>query len=81
YTHAFFLKERGRVDEAIRVLGGALALHPSDAQVVLLAAELLQKTGRPERAKEVLRRALDDASLPLEARVEIDGRLRALGGE
>ncbi|MHC5058869.1 MAG: tetratricopeptide repeat protein [Planctomycetota bacterium] len=78
YTHAFFLKERGRVDEAIRVLGGALALHPSDAQTVLLAAELLQKTGRPERAKEVLRRALDDASLPPDARIEIDGQLKVL---
>ena len=46
----------------------------------MLLAELLQKTGRIERAKEVLRRALADTTLPPDARVEIDGRLKALEG-
>ena len=80
HTHAWFLREEGRVNEAIRVLGSALDLHPSDPQVVVLLAELLQKTGQIERAKEVLRRALADTTSPPDARVEIDGRLKALEG-
>ncbi|MHC4199698.1 MAG: tetratricopeptide repeat protein [Planctomycetota bacterium] len=81
YTYAWFLSQGGRVDKAVGVLRDALDLHPTDAQTLFLAADLLERTGRRERAKEMLGRALGDASLPPGVRDAVEARLRALTGE
>ena len=68
HTHAYFLRERGLVDEAVSVLEQALMSGVVAPEIVQLLGETYVGQGRGERARELYMRASADPRLPREAR-------------
>ncbi|MEO8659324.1 MAG: tetratricopeptide repeat protein [Bryobacteraceae bacterium] len=63
-AHYFFARHcfaRGRAGEALRLYEAAMSGHPEDYQCPLLAAQIYEDMGQPEKAREARQRGIDIA--------------------
>ncbi|MBM4155252.1 MAG: tetratricopeptide repeat protein, partial [Lentisphaerae bacterium] len=78
YTHAFFLRQAGRVAEARGVLEEQMKSAPVNPETAVLLGELYEAGGQRDDAKRVYQRALEDPSLPADAVRFLRQKLRSL---
>ena len=82
YTYAFYLYRDGRADDAIGVLRRVLLAERGRGHVdsILLLGTIYEDAGRLDRARDLYRRAVDEPTVPEEARSRIAQRLSAISG-
>ncbi len=68
HTHAYFLRENGRIGDAVQVLEGALQSGVVSPEIIQLLGETYHVEGRDVRARELYTRAAVDPRLPQDAR-------------
>jgi tetratricopeptide (TPR) repeat protein len=78
FTLGFYLRETGRVDEAMEVLREALRPEPPAPTLYELLGEILLRAGDRGAATEVYRRAAANPGLPPEVRATFEERMRRL---
>ncbi len=78
YTLAFFHRQSGDADAAVRTLRDLIRRRPVYADAYLLLADIYEEQGKASDALDVYRRALEVDTLPEAARRHIAGRRRAL---
>mgnify|MGYP005838973713 CR=1 FL=1 len=78
YTYAFFLRQRGDTGRAIDTLRAMLERDAPYPEAYSLLGHIYEELGRNEDATEVYRRALGIGNLPDAARMEFEGRIRAI---
>jgi tetratricopeptide (TPR) repeat protein len=81
YTLAFFQRQKGYRETAIRGLQRLLQEHPAFANAYLLLGDIYQEQGRKEKARGVYRRGLARPDLPPRARQVIKNKMQALSSQ
>jgi tetratricopeptide (TPR) repeat protein len=80
YTHtlAFFLRERGDLEEAIKVLRDLIGRQMSEFDAYSLLGEIHESKGDRKEAAAVYRKALAIPGLPLEIQRQLESKIRSL---
>ncbi len=78
YTLAYFLTQRGRLDEAIQALEKSLTRAPAYPESYMLLGRLYESQGMVRQAIGVYQRAVDNDRLPEDLRRQFATRLRQL---
>jgi len=79
FTHSFALYREGALAESERALGKLLELDPTHFDALHLCGVLAAQSGRPERAVELIRRALATNANVAAAHRHLGNSLRDLG--
>lgn len=80
YTYAFYLKEQGRVPQAIEVLQKVVGNQTASADAYMLLGSLLEGLGDLARARQVYGQGARNPSLPQQVRAYFQGQAQRLGG-
>lgn len=78
YTLAFYQRQKGDSQAAIRGLRRLLAGQPAFAGAYFLLGEIYQEQGKTEEARQVYRRGLARPDLPPPARQTLESKLQSL---
>ena len=78
YTLAFYLRQQGHLDEAIRVLRLLVQQQPREIDSCLLLGDIYQQQGDLKAAENVFHEALSQADLTPQQRAALMAKLRAL---
>ncbi|MHB8068795.1 MAG: tetratricopeptide repeat protein [Desulfobaccales bacterium] len=78
YTLAFYQRQKGDSQAAVRGLRRLLAAQPAFAGAYFLLGEIYQEHGKTEETRQVYRQGLARPDFPPEARQALESRLQAL---
>jgi len=78
YTYAFFLKQNGQVEQAIRVLRKMVNAATAYPNAYLLLGELLEQQGKPGDALSVYRRGSQNKNLTQRDRYRLEMQMQRL---
>lgn len=78
YTLAFYLREDGDPDSAVKVLEPVIELGPAYGDAYLLLGDIYEKQGKVEEARTVYRQALVGEALSRRDRYRLEMKLQAL---
>jgi tetratricopeptide (TPR) repeat protein len=78
FTLAFYQHQRGNSGEALKVLQGLTALHPTYLNAYLLLAEIYEQQGQAKEAENAYRKVLASEGLSSQERDFIESKLKKL---
>ena len=81
YTLAFYLRESGRIEEAVQTLRRLLGEHPGSVDGYMLLGDIMERQRRFAEAIDVYREAADNEQLSAPVRALFTARIRELRTE
>jgi tetratricopeptide (TPR) repeat protein len=78
HTLAFYLRQKGDADSAVRVLRGVIERQPAPLDALLLLAEILDEKGDLKAAQQIYRDALAHPDISPAQRSGVASRLQAI---
>ena len=78
HTLAFFLREKGELDQAIEILRDLIGRQKSELDAYLLLGEIYEGKGDTKEAAAVYRQALAMPGLPPEVRSQLQAKVKTL---
>jgi len=80
YSLAYYERQKGDTEAAIRSLRNLISSNPDYPDAYVLLGEIYERQGRVQEARIVYQQALWNQDLPAQSRTYIEGRIRALSG-